>query len=564
LPERQTINPNQALSIPCPSIRSAAISGAALHHPPANEVITRTPALLACALLLGAFSSAEAQAGTPPMVAAIEIRRQGVFDSAEASNWLFRAVNRLHYQTRESVIRPELLFRQGAPFDSAAMAESMRNLRALGLFRNVEIATVPTDSGMVARLTTSDAWTTSLGFDFASTGGQSSYNVQFLETNFLGTGSRVLARYGKYPDYTATEFEFSHPRLIANRIGIDLYHETRSDGNQSIVVLDHPFRSLASPFGISLTAREFDGRVLRFIGGFPVAIDTLQNRTAQFLLQGAKAIRADANGYLRVGLIAQVLRNDYLPESSTDPFPHHVIFTAGPTLSVSRANFKTTTNYEHLHQTEDLDLSTTLSIGALVVTKAGGNPHNGIAPFGQLRVGKEIPDGFGILAGQASGLFSPAGLDSGSAVLGGTMIFRLGGTHQRLLLHTEGGMSLNAAPVDQFDLGFGLGPRAFGAHAFTGDRYHYSTAEYRYTIAPELASVAGVGLAVFADYGGAWFKGSTPRSGSDIGVGLRIGPTRQADLRTVRIDLAHRFANDVLGDGWVLVVGKGFTFTIAQ
>ncbi len=506
----------------------------------------------------------EAQAAAPPTVTAIEIRRQGVFDSAEASNWLFRTVNRMHYQTRESVIRPELLLRQGEPFDSAAMAESARNLRALGLFRRVEITTVATDSGMVARLTTADAWTTSLGFDFASTGGQNSYNVQFLETNFLGTGSRVLARYGKYPDYTATELEFSDPRLIANRIGVDLYHETRSDGNQSIVTLDHPFRSIASPFGISLTTREFDGRVLRFVGGAPVAVDTLQNRTAQFLLQAAKAIHADAGGYLRIGLIAQVLRNDYLPESSADPFPHHVIFAAGPTLAVSRANFQTTTNYEHLQQKEDIDHSTTLSIGALVVTKAGGNPDNGIAPFAALRVGKEIPDGFGIVAGLASGLFSATGLDSGTAVLGGTMIFRLGGTHQRLLLHTEGGMSLNAAPVDQFDLGFGLGPRAFGAHAFTGDRYHFSTVEYRYTIAPELGSIAGIGLAAFADYGGAWFRGSTPRRGTDIGVGLRIGPTRQADLRTVRIDLAHRFANDMLGDGWVLVVGKGFTFTIAQ
>ena len=45
---------------------------------------------------------------------------------------------------------------------------------------------------------------------------------------------------------------------------------------------------------------------------------------------------------------------------------------------------------------------------------------------------------------------------------------------------------------------------------------------------------------------------------------MRIGPTRDADLRTLGIDLTRRFANDALGAGWVVVIGKGFTFTLAQ
>lgn len=488
----------------------------------------------------------------------------GVFDSAEASNWLFRLVNKLHYGTRESVIRPEVLFRAGAPFDSAAAAESVRNLRALGLFRDINIIPVHTDSGTVERLTTWDAWSTTIGLDAQSTGNQVSYNAAFIESNFLGTGSRVLARYGKYPDHTALELEFAHPRLISNRIGVDLYHQQRSDGNQTVVTLDQPFRALASPSGISLTAREFDGRVLRYFAGQPVASDTQENRTAQLVFQAARAIHADAAGYLRIGLIAQLLRNDYAEESATAPFPQHVVFTAGPTLSLSRAHFKTTTNYEHLQLTEDVDLSSTLTVGALVVTKAGGDTRNGIAPFTTFRVGAEIPDGFGILGGLASGLFSSSGLDSGTAVVAGTAILRLGGNRQRLLLHVEGGVSRNAAPVDQFDLGFGLGPRAFGSHAFTGDRYHFSTAEYRYTLVPEVGRILGIGLAAFADYGGAWFAGAAPRTGTDVGVGVRLGPTRQADLRTLRVDLVRRLANDVLDAGWVIVFGKGFTFSLAQ
>ena len=49
--------------------------------------------------------------GDSQVVRGIEVHRSGVFDSNETTNWVFRLANRLHFETRESVIRPELLFR---------------------------------------------------------------------------------------------------------------------------------------------------------------------------------------------------------------------------------------------------------------------------------------------------------------------------------------------------------------------------------------------------------------------------------------------------------------------
>lgn len=518
--------------------------------------------MLALLAMLGSIASLPAQSDTNRIIRAVEIRRLGIFDSVEASrSGIFRMANRLHFGTRESVIRSELLFKPGMPVDSAALSETERNLRGLGLFRNVAIDTVRTDSGLVARVTAADAWTTSPGFDFETTGDQSFFAASFIENNFVGMGSQLLARYGTYPDYHATEFEYTHPRLIANRIDVDAYHERQSNAYLSFLVLAYPFRALASPFGLSLTTRRFDGRVLRYTAGPTARVDSLENRTTKFFLEAEKAVRANASGYFRVGLIVQVLRNDYLAESSTASFPHHVSVAAGPTLDISRAHFMKTTNYHHLRQTEDVDLSTSLSLGALVVTGSG---KQGVAPFAKVRLGTELPRGFGIIEGMTSGQFLSTGLDSGSAVLGATAIFQLGGGRQRLLLHAEGGVARNVAPTDQFEMGTTYGPRAFGVHSFTGDRYHLVTAEYRYTISPELWQVAGIGLAAFADHGGAWNGGATPRNGSDVGIGLRIGPTRDADLRTLGIDLTRRFANDALGAGWVVVIGKGFTFNLAQ
>jgi len=68
----------------------------------------------------------------------------------------------------------------------------------------------------------------------------------------------------------------------------------------------------------------------------------------------------------------------------------------------------------------------------------------------------------------------------------------------------------------------------------------------------------GIGVAGFVDHGGAWFRGQDRRSGTDAGVGLRIGSIRSAGSIVGRLDLAYRFENDREPGGWVLSLGRGF------
>ena len=498
------------------------------------------------------------------MVRAIELRRQNVFDSAEATSWVTRLANKLHAQTRASVVRNELLFRVGAPFDSGLVAESARNLRRMRIFRDVTIDSVTTDSGLVARVTTRDGWTTSLDFTVQSSGSQVAWSTDFFESNFLGTNSRVMAGYVHGIDRSAAQFEFTRPRLIANTIGTQLYYEHRSDGDQYVAGLSRPFTSIAAASGADLSVQGFDGRILRFIGGERIASDTFQRRMTIARLHAATARRADSRGYLRLGLSAQVRRDDAAPESSNSPIPSTVTAAIGPSLEWRRAHFVVTRSFEQFGQVEDVDLSTRVRLDLLAAPHALGYAHDGIGPAVSIRVGTPIPAGFGFIDARAGGIYSAAGLDSGTASMAVTTVVKPAGDRGRLLLHAEGNWAKAAAVGSEFDLGFGTGPRGFRSHAFTGDRAWFATAEYRYTVFPELGKLAGIGIATFADRGGAWFAGSPERIGTDVGVGLRIGPTRQADLRTTRIDFVHRFANDVEHAGWVVVIGRGFTFRTAQ
>ena len=79
-----------------------------------------------------------AQAGDT--LRAVELDRRDIFDPDERG-FIARAANALHIQTRAVTIRRELLFGAGQPYDSALVAESERNLRALGVFRRVAIDT---------------------------------------------------------------------------------------------------------------------------------------------------------------------------------------------------------------------------------------------------------------------------------------------------------------------------------------------------------------------------------------------------------------------------------------
>ena len=152
------------------------------------------------AFVLALAPSALAQQPRADRVRAVIVQREAVFDSLEARYWAYRIANALHVETRENVIRRELLIDIGDPWDADLVAESERNLRALGVFRDVRIVRQDTDSGIVVVVRTADAWTTTFGVGVATSGSQSVIDLSLQEANLLG--SRTVARlaYRNDPD----------------------------------------------------------------------------------------------------------------------------------------------------------------------------------------------------------------------------------------------------------------------------------------------------------------------------------------------------------------------------
>jgi hypothetical protein len=521
------------------------------------------PLLVACLpAVLSAQSAAEidsAPASDPMVIRAIQLERRDIFDPHERS-WLARLANALHFETRAPTIRRELLFHVGEPYDSARVAESERNLRGLGVFRKVQIDSVHTDTGVVMKVLTKDGWSTRADWRFRSAGGEVEFTIGMVEDNLLGTASSASVRYRKTPDRSTVALGFRRPRLFLGRVGLGLAYENRSDGRLNLVSLEQPFYALTSPFGFRFDAEDRDERVLRFFEGARRAQDTLSRRYSLVRGSAAWALRKSSEGYLRVGVQAQVRRDDFLPQGSGLIFPRSVTGAFGPYLSWNRARFLVTQGVAGFAREEDVDLGTTVRAGFNLAPKALGYERDGIAPSVSARAGAEIPGGFGYVEALAGGLYTSAGLDSGVVQLAATAVTKPFPGHVAIV-HAEAGWLENPLPGAEFDLGLGSGPRAFRSHAFTGDRTVFATAEYRVTVVDDFLGLMGLGIAGFVDHGGAWYAGSARRLGWDAGLGLRVGASRASDTEALRFDLARRFANDAETGGWVVTVGKGFVFS---
>lgn len=144
-------------------------------------------------------------AGRP--VRAVRLIRRDVFVDDEIIPTFF---NIFHGLTREEVVRRELLFAPGAPWEQARVDESMRNLRGLGIFTIVRIVAVEADDAspgddeagdpVDAVVFTRDLWSLRLETSFLLNDGfLDELRLTLIERNLLGLNKKAALRFELLP-----------------------------------------------------------------------------------------------------------------------------------------------------------------------------------------------------------------------------------------------------------------------------------------------------------------------------------------------------------------------------
>jgi hypothetical protein len=413
---------------------------------------------------------------------------------------------------------------------------------------------------LVLQVYAQDGWSTQVDVRFRSAGSQTDWQISLSERNLIGTATRFTTRYRRTPDRSLVNFQFLQPRLLARTVSLGLRYESRSDGKRGSVAIERPFFSLSDKAGISTLLDVRNERVIQFRDGIADPSDSLRRRFFHVKLDAATALNASSKGYVRIGLTAQIRRDDYTvwPLKPTD---QTLTAAFGPFIEWRRANYLVTRGFARQGRDEDVDVSNLARLGVYLAPSFLGYDTGGVGVLAQLRVGTKLGGGgFAWIDSRANGLYTSAGLDSGSVIVGGTIV--LSPFRRHLVIgHADIGWIKNPLPALEFDLGFATGPRAFPIHAFTGDRAYFTTAEYRYTVGEDVFKALDLGLAGFVDHGGAWYNNAPRRTGTDVGFGLRLSASRAADANTTRLDLAYRLKNDQEKAGWVFVIASGLVFS---
>ncbi len=174
----------------------------------------------------------------------MEITTENVFSAAEIrKNFVFRFMNDIRFQTRERVVAKELLFGPGSALDSAQLAETERNLRLLGLFRDVSVDTVTRSDSLLVTVRTRDAWSTQPIFRFSFSGETLTGKIGLSEKNLFGSGNQARIAWRKDVDRNAFELDSRFRRVFGTQIDVAGAYTGLSDGDIGQWYVGDPWRS---------------------------------------------------------------------------------------------------------------------------------------------------------------------------------------------------------------------------------------------------------------------------------------------------------------------------------
>ncbi|HKV72248.1 MAG TPA: hypothetical protein VJN62_13420 [Gemmatimonadales bacterium] len=532
-----------------------------------NRALAVAVLCFAAATHLGAQAPRDDET-TGPVIDTIIVVNHNIFASTDqAPGFLAGLVNALHRTTRANVIRRTILLEPGMHYDSAQVVESERLLRDLGVFRDVKFDTLRVGDRFALRVTTGDGWSTSLNLGYSVTDKSVSWLMSATERNLLGTATALSVALHHNPDRNNLSFLYQNAAFLSRRTALNLEYDDLSDGRRTVWSYGQGFYQTAARYSL----QDSDEVAHNFVNVFKDnGKSAVYDRKALISVNTAGwAPLATSRDYLRLTLSSVFRREDYkldslpgnpgfipIPDSL---FPRHFYGSFGIAAERSHVRYAQIEHFNSFGRHEDLDLSQTAGVGVWVAPNGlGYGPHAGVAPRAHFQLSGAWPGGFVSLRAQALGMYTRSGLDSGRVTSALTAV-TTSIPSQTLIFHLEGGAVTGTAPGGEFDLWRdGNGPRLYGAHVFTGSRMVWLALDDRITIASEVWSLFGLGVAPFFDWGGAWYGIQRPRTASDMGVAFRVGPTRSIGGDVIEFAVGYRAGPFIhSGQHWAVTLGTG-------
>lgn len=535
-------------------------------------------ALAALLLISGAPARAEdAVPETPPAapgkkIGEIRVSRVNVFDPTVRGEdwWPFRVANKIHYPTRETVIRRELLFAPGDAWDPLKVIQSERNLRANGAFRRIDILPVETSSGTVdAVVRSQDSWTTNPRFSAGTVGGESFFGMGLEEGNILGYGKSVSFDYGRNGGKTTTAYRYGDPRFLGTRLGLGGGYSRGTTGDGASVSLTKPFFSLDAPnaTGVSWQRAVTDKYIYRD------AAEYSRFRQRRRTAEASIGQRLDADTVF----VQRVEAGWYSDRQQHEPLPETVAGTlapdrelSGPTVGYSwvQPRYIKETYIDRMERVEDFNLGNELSTRVGWMSSKSGSDRDRLIFNVSNQQGVSFgPGRFAIARAAMTGRTVNSRWENG--LVGGDLNFfwktNVRGDHT-FVGHAEAVFGRNLDKDSAVVLGGATGLRGYKNNSFVGGKAVLVNFEDRFFFPGEWLHLMRLGAAVFVDSGIVADEGAQPALRgikSDVGAGLRVASSRSRSGGVGRFDLAYALNRGPGGGSrWVFSITGGQAFSL--
>ena len=542
-------------------------------------------------LLLGGAVSSPAKAETPPQnltVGRVEINSRDIFSQEEIESasgalaTLRKAMNGIHFNTHPYVLRRELLFAEGDPFDPAALAETERNLRELGYLNNIRVTAIDTtaDGKVNILVSTRESWSLQTNLAYArSSDGDTRWTVQISDKNFLGHGATLGAGTGADENSSYWNLWLRKRRVTSLGLMVGIDYAQRKDGHYRNVFISRPFYAQNDSWGTEFSA--WDGLTdVRFYlsnagpaGNDPQWESSLYTKLPahgkglQLVFQ-KRISSGDANRVWRLGagirITDQVMDIDsrsqwllsdgryadlgFLAEPG-QPWAREQGTTVYPflwlrTLGRSWAKARFILQYGPMEDIP-LDFSLNLRTGPSGPSMGSTTGFGGDTWLTELEISrwKRLGPGFGNISGSSAWQVGSGENRYHYFSLNTGWVVRQGNENHPWItrVFAEYAEGENLLGSKALLLGLGRGLRTLAFDGMAGDRLVRWNIEQGKATSWEVLGMFRLGGAIFYDGGCAWWD-DEDRSLSDarheVGCGLRLGPTRSASAQVSRLDIS--------------------------
>ena len=487
------------------------------------------------------------------VIGRILLERSDVFDlsNPEENNALYRLANRWHIVTKEKVIQQQLLFKSGDGFSQRLLDESGRILRKNLYLYDATIKPLRVTDGVVdISVATRDVWSLGPDFSFSRKGGENRVGIGLEESNLLGGGQTLRVGYEKDVDRTSNSIEYFDRNFADSWVSTSLRIADNSDGKSNWLSVIRPFYALDARWSAGASALDDDRRT---------ALYRLGNEAAEY--QHEQRFFSAFGGWSK-GLVgnsvrrwtAGVVHDDNLFSAVPSPvlppaLPEgRKLVYAFAKFELVHDQFETSKNRDQIGRTEDFLMGTHLSALLGWSDKAFGADRDALI------YSTTFSRGFGSLENRSLLLGASASgrVESGqvrNSVIDINARYYLTQSEKRLFFATLIATAGSALDLDNpVHLGGDNGIRGYPQRYQNGESKMLLTIEQRFFTDWYPFRLARVGGAIFADAGRVW--GQNPLGGeplgwlTDVGIGLRLAPTRSSARKMIHLDIAFPLDGD--------------------